>query len=809
MFKTVGKPQSWFLVAAILLALSSSAAAQLRLSPNGRYLVEADGSPVFLNGESAWCLFTAITYPQAEGFFQNCRQYGINFLQTMLIENGFSANSPANTNGDTPFTGTPFATPRERYFTHADSIIGLAKRYGIYLHLYISYLGFSSNEGWQMAIGNASIADMKLWGAYVGTRYRDSTNIIWGISGDCDPTQWQQKLDSMVVAGLLPHDPNHPIVPRDEPYTRTQTHWSGRPWLKLEYIYPYWGPVSYLPERIYQMAWDIYSEGRAGFMEEAWYENEHTSGGSTYPTNAQLRRQMYYGPLAGALVGQVFGNCPIWHFNTGSNPVCGTGSYQSWLNSAGHVSTMWCGKLFRSRYWYKMKPDRDSIVMTAGTLTGSTRAICSSTTDSSSIIAFLPTQRSVTINPAVLKGDSIRAWWFNPSNGDATIIGTYSKTSRSYNPPSSGDWVLVIDSRNFNFNQPGNLAPTLVSPSNSSTGQSLNPRLIWNTTLLTQQYDVQIASDPQFSMMIFQDSLLADTSRQVSGLGSGTTYYWRVRGRQIGVLTDWSSAWSFTTVAGAPATPVLLDPPNGATNQPASITLDWGAVTGASTYHFQLAGDSLFALLVVNDSSLQNSSRQASNLQNATAYYWRVRARNEFGVSPWSQAWFFFTGTQIVQPVHVGRGWNLVSVPVSLSDRRTQSIFPSATSSAYGYQPGIGYNARDTLTNGTGYWLKFDSTETLQIAGASILADSVAVTPGWNLIGSVSAMLDTASIITIPPAIRVSRFYAYTGTYSAASSIAPGSGYWVKMNGPGLVILSTPYNKRQFAKEPVSQLPTR
>jgi hypothetical protein len=48
-----------------------------------------------------------------------------------------------------------------------------------------------------------------------------------------------------------------------------------------------------------------------------------------------------------------------------------------------------------------------------------------------------------------ITGNSIKAWWFNPSQNSSQLIGTFNKTERqTFTPPASGrnnDWVLVID----------------------------------------------------------------------------------------------------------------------------------------------------------------------------------------------------------------------------------------------------------------------------------------------------------------------------------------------------------------------------
>ncbi|MDI6767955.1 MAG: hypothetical protein QME52_14135, partial [Bacteroidota bacterium] len=54
-------------------------------------------------------------------------------------------------------------------------------------------------------------------------------------------------------------------------------------------------------------------------------------------------------------------------------------------------------------------------------------------------------------------------------------------------------------------------------------------------------------------------------------------------------------------------------------------------------------------------------------------------------------------------------GWNMVSIPLLVSDYRKSILFPTATSPAFGYLNS--YEIRDTLRNSEGYWLKFPSEQ--------------------------------------------------------------------------------------------------
>jgi hypothetical protein len=93
----------------------------------------------------------------------------------------------------------------------------------------------------------------------------------------------------------------------------------------------------------------------------------------------------------------------------------------------------------------------------------------------------------------------------------------------------------------------------------------------------------------------------------------------------------------------APSPPTLVSPPNNSTGLPLTDTLVWNASPGAASYRVQLATDSLFASLVVNDSTVTTTSRIVSGLINNTKYYWRVNAKNAAGTSNYSAIWNFMT----------------------------------------------------------------------------------------------------------------------------------------------------------------------
>lgn len=92
-----------------------------------------------------------------------------------------------------------------------------------------------------------------------------------------------------------------------------------------------------------------------------------------------------------------------------------------------------------------------------------------------------------------------------------------------------------------------------------------------------------------------------------------------------------------------PATPSLVSPLNGSTANPTSPVLTWHVSARATSYRIQVADDSTFTSVVLDDSTLVDTIRVVPGLSNASVYYWRVRAKNHVGWSEFGTSWKFTT----------------------------------------------------------------------------------------------------------------------------------------------------------------------
>jgi hypothetical protein len=72
--------------------------------------------------------------------------------------------------------------------------------------------------------------------------------------------------------------------------------------------------------------------------------------------------------------------------------------------------------------------------------------MAAATPDGGTVIAYMPTARTVTVDMSRLAKGRANAWWFDPRTGKADAAGTFvAEGTRRFTPPAEGDWVLVLD----------------------------------------------------------------------------------------------------------------------------------------------------------------------------------------------------------------------------------------------------------------------------------------------------------------------------------------------------------------------------
>ena len=278
----------------------------VKVSSNGRYLVDQKGAPFFIHGDTAWSLMVQVTREDAEFYLEDRRQKGFNAILLNLIEHGFADNPPKNVYGKGPFT-TPgdFSTPNEAYFAHVDWVLNQAAEKGILVLVSATYVGYDNVQGWGAEVVNNGPSKCRNYGRYLGNRYKNFKNVIWVAWGDRTPAPGStlEKNSLEILLGFRETAPAHlHTAHMNRTHTAREVP-AFNPYMDLDAVYsafrPYVGCL-----RRYRA-----SDPRPTFLWEAHYEGPWAKGWPVGTPSSQ-RRQAYWTMTSGA-TGHMYGNHAI------------------------------------------------------------------------------------------------------------------------------------------------------------------------------------------------------------------------------------------------------------------------------------------------------------------------------------------------------------------------------------------------------------------------------------------------------------------------------------------------------------------
>lgn len=120
----------------------------------------------------------------------------------------------------------------------------------------------------------------------------------------------------------------------------------------------------------------------------------------------------------------------------------------------------------------------------------------------------------------------------------------YYWRARSYS--AAGDSSIWSAGRSFTT-QPRLMPPSLTSPANNAVSVPLSATFTWSSPLNAEKYIIQASTSVTFSNLAINDTVSSSNFTASNQLSPTTNYYWRVRSLNEGQVSDWSSAWIFTT----------------------------------------------------------------------------------------------------------------------------------------------------------------------------------------------------------------------------------------------------------------------
>jgi hypothetical protein len=204
------------------------------------------------------------------------------------------------------------------------------------------------------------------------------------------------------------------------------------------------------------------------------------------------------------------------------------------------------------------------------------------------------------------------------------------------------------------------------------SGRNQDIDLSWEEFCLSSEYQVQIAKDPRFTIIVVDTGSFTPASAESpavyypaggrarspsaltpwANLEAGHTYYWRVRVRQAAtgqyMRSPWSEVKSFTVGSGFPAsTPSYglqpVYPNNGGISYPVKpASFAWSQFNDTIKYRFVLAKDAAMTQVVKEAEVTTTAYEYDGQLEYGQSYFWKVMAL-EPAPSDWSAIFSFQT----------------------------------------------------------------------------------------------------------------------------------------------------------------------
>ncbi len=421
----------------------------LKMDANKRNIVHADGTPFFYMADTAWQNIH-MTDAEWDLYLETRRSQGFTVIQ---LPHAFGGNTPEFRSPVEPMwlNNQVFQTPNPAFFDRWDAIYDKIQAKGMYVGLW---------PFWGYGVSRPS--NQWHYGQWLGNRFKNRTNIIWALGGDSDAhhdASGRALYDELAkditigVTGSENYDgllmTFHPIGPGN-----TAPYLNNAPWLDLHSVQSghNYGPR---PEASFAYA----QTPTRGLLElETKYEDIGISFNEANGkfTPALVRQAVYWSLFEGA-TGVAYGHHSVWQLLTGgSNP------WKEAIKAPGAWNMLSLRRLMLSRPLMNRIPD--DTVMAESLLDGFDRRRATRASDSSYAMVYVANGGTVAINMGKISGSTVKAWWFDPRTGSASVIGEYANTgTRSFNAPDAPssdrmqpkDWILVLDDKGRGYGAPG------------------------------------------------------------------------------------------------------------------------------------------------------------------------------------------------------------------------------------------------------------------------------------------------------------------------------------------------------------------
>lgn len=453
------------------ICFSEEGLKKLKISDNKRFIVTEDGMPFFWLGDTAWELFHRLNREEATLYLKDRAAKGFTVIQAVALAELDGLNTP-NAYGHKPLIDNDPTRPDIRegpnndYWDHVDFIVKTANSLGLYIG-FLPTWGDKWNKKWCVGPEIFTPQNAEIYGEWLGKRYKDS-GIVWILCGDRPvENDTHRQIISAMARGLRRGDGgSHLITFHPTGGSGSSQYFHNEEWLDINMRQN--GHVCEYTGRYDKTLADYMKTPVKPVLDgEPIYEDHPISFNAVkygYSVAADVRRPLYWDLFNGAC-GHTYGHHSVWQmyapkFSPINNPLM---PWYDAIHQPGSAQMQHAKNLLLSRPYLTRIPDPDLIIPSSWktSVPGSGIYYFAATRDEQGTYAmvYVPVGRNFKVKISKIAGQKVRAWWFNPRNGEAKLIGEFENTGeREFTPPEKGevlDWVLVLDDASKNYPPPG------------------------------------------------------------------------------------------------------------------------------------------------------------------------------------------------------------------------------------------------------------------------------------------------------------------------------------------------------------------
>jgi len=463
---------------------AASGAGILKVSESGRFLVHEDGSPFLYLGDTAWELFHRLDRKEIDIYLSDRAAKGFTVIQAVALAELDGLNTP-NAYGHRPLIGEDPARPdirpgaQDDYWDHVDYVVNRAEELGLFVGMLPTW-GDKWVKRWGIGPEIFTRENAEVYGEWLGRRYENKP-VIWILGGDRSPEDERHiEIIRAMARGLERGDRGkHLITFHPQGGQNSATWFHQDDWLDFNMIQsgharPAKPNYQYMLENRSLQPVKPTLDGEPcyedhPFKGEIW--NRRNEPGVLLPwfDEWDVRRAAYMSLLAGAC-GHTYGDHNIWQMWIPEREPLSIARtpWREALHDPGSRQMKFFRGLFEARPFHRLLPDQELVADQNPEGEDHVRAARDS--DEKFAVIYIPTGRPVDVQLDRLPAEQLTAFWFNPRQNSAQLIGTFRRTSRRvFEPPTRGrnnDWVLVIDDA-------GEILPRL-----GYSYQNLTPRVV-------------------------------------------------------------------------------------------------------------------------------------------------------------------------------------------------------------------------------------------------------------------------------------------------------------------------------------------